>query len=78
MLPLIYQTSTSSQRKEIVKTISNGFNSVVKGALNFPKIKLTLEAGNVKKNQLLNLVITQMYSNDFNLINSFSAVEENI
>ena len=78
MLPLKYQTSTSSQRKDIVKTISDGFKSVEHGILSFPKIDLTLRAGNAKKNQLLNLVITQMYSNDFNLINSFSAVEENI
>ena len=78
MLPLKYQTSKSSERKEVVKTIAEGFKLIEEGSLNFPKLKLTLKAGNMKKNQLLNIIITQMYSNDFNLKDSFLAVEENI
>jgi hypothetical protein len=76
MLPLKYQTSSQRKRNEVVKIISNGFRNLNNSK--YPKIALTLRAGNSKTNQLLNLIINQMYSNNFNLENSFLAVEENI
>jgi|TARA_R110000796_G_scaffold149904_1_gene266713 hypothetical protein len=76
ILPLKYQTSTQSERNEIVKKISSRFVSLNNSK--YPKIALTLKAGNSKTNQLLNLIINQMYSNNFNLEDSFLAVEENI
>lgn len=76
MLPLEYQSSTQKERKEVVKQIADGFSSIDKNR--FPKISLTIESGNNKKNELLHLVIEQMYSNNFDLESSFEAVEENI
>tara|TARA_B100001094_G_C17796454_1_gene606952 strand:+ start:134 stop:364 length:231 start_codon:yes stop_codon:yes gene_type:complete len=76
MLPLKYQSSDLESRKELVIKIANGLKVIDKDR--FPKIASTVKSGNTNKNTLLNLIITQMYSNNFDVIRSFMAVEENI
>ena len=76
MLPLQYESSSQEERKEVVSQIANGLRHL--NTSRHPKIALTIKAGNTKKNQLLNLIITQMYNNDFDVTSSFLAVEENI
>jgi hypothetical protein len=76
MQPLEYQTSTTNERKAIILKIAKGLREINKDK--FPKIAMTAKAGNNKKNQLINLVIEQMYSNDMELERCFLAVEENI
>ena len=76
MQPLQYQSATAETRKAIVLKIARGFKGI--NEYRFPKIATTLQSGNNKKNQLLELVIAQMYSNDLDLESSFLAVEENI
>lgn len=76
MQPLKYQALKSEQRKSIILTIAEGLNKI--DSKKFPRIYNTFKAGNNKKNQLLNLIIEQLYSNNMNLENCFLALEENI
>lgn len=76
MQPLPYQIAPENKRKAIVEEIARGLRTIDKKK--FPKIAMTVKSGNNKKNQLLELVIEQMYSNDFDLESCFLAVEENI
>lgn len=76
MQPLQYQISPTKARKAIVLEIALGLRNI--NEKKFPKIAMTVKGGNSKKNQLINLVIEQMYSNDMDLESCFLAVEDNI
>ena len=76
MLPLKFQTSDLESRKDLVKKIATGLKGI--DVTKFPKISSTVNSGNTNKNTLLNLIINQMYSNNFDIVKSFMAVEENI
>lgn len=75
MQPLKYQKSSPEQRKAVVLEIAKGLKYLDKNK--YPKISLTINSGNNKKNQLVELLIQQMYANNFDLEDSLLAVEEN-
>jgi hypothetical protein len=76
MQTLKYQTDTADERKAVVLTISQGLKVI--NEKKFPKISMSVKSGNNKKNQVLELLIKQMYSNNLDLEKSFLAVEDNI
>ena len=76
MQPIEYQTSDQRQRKSIVIKVANGLRSL--NTEKFPKIYMSISSGNNKKNQVLELIIEQMYANNFDLQKSLFAVEDNI
>jgi len=76
MLPISFQTKSPSERKEIVLQVAREFSGI--DPLSFPKIYNQLKSGNSSKVALLNRIITQMFSSDFDVKTSLVAVEGNI
>ena len=76
ILPLSYQSQDSAQRKSVVLEIKSALQTI--DGRRFPNIASTIKSGNTKINALVNLIIVQMYSVEFDLERSLLAVEENI
>lgn len=76
MQPLRYQMLSAENRKEMIQEIAMGLKTLNKNK--FPKLISQTRSGNNKKNEVIERVITQMYSNNFDLNASFLAIEDNI